>query len=526
MKISTGSKSTRADSGGVRVVTTGHALAQCGKFLALAALLSCGAGSPGFGQTSATKAVAIMSDYARCTEVVSGGFVNGNCVRIKIGDHVFFDSRRLGPASAGLYAVAVHEHKVLLQAHYNTFTAPGACQGLLQDLTSLPDGTFVVVAAKDEPTRYFDAQGQAALNIIGAQSGLQDARPRTSYFCIGAKGLRPGTAIEKAGMEELRYAGPDLGRKVPLVFPEPPAPQVSSSPGIHEGLKIGETEAIYYIPRNFNRASAEYFFCIHGAGAWHRPGAMTHIRQFQAIADRRNLILVAPAFDCVFNRPLDREKDFAPQGNLRDPKLIRDWYLWDFVALLGRGSEQRSDLRLLEIFDCFSRHLMKREKFHLYGHSGGAQFVCRFVLFHPEVVDTAAASSSGTFTFPRCDKDYPWGLGMDNLGKDFGQQVRTEGMKLTPAEFDDKIFRMLALKMFLIVGADETWEDHPDLAWQGKSTLDKTRSYYEALKQEHARRLLAGQPLPRTFPWELHILPGVGHDSRASGIKAGELLFP
>jgi len=468
----------------------------------------------------------MLGDYAECTEVVSGGFASGNCVRIKIGEHVFFDSRCLGPASAGLYVVAIHDHKVLLQAHYNTFTAPGASQGLLQDLTNLPDGAFVVVAAKDEPTRHFDGNGQEALCMIGAQRGLQGEPARTSYFCIGMKGLRRGMAIEKAGLEELRYAGPDVGRKIPLVFPEPPAPQLSSSPGIHEGLKIGETEVIYYIPKGFDKSSAKYFFCIHGAGAWHRPGAMTHVRQFQAIADRRNLVVVAPAFDCVFNRPLDRQKDFDPKGNLRDPKLIRDWYLWDFVALLSHGSEQRSDLRLLEIFDCFNRHLMKREKFLLYGHSGGAQFVCRFILFHPEVVDTAAASSAGTFTFPRYDKDYPWGLGMDNLARDFGQQVHTEGMNLTPAEFDEKIVRMLGLKMFLIVGGEETWEDHPELAWQGKSTLDKTRNYCEALKQEHARRSQAGQPVPKTFPWELHILPGVGHDSKASGIKAGELLFP
>jgi hypothetical protein len=85
---------------------------------------------------------------------------------------------------------------------------------------------------------------------------------------------------------------------------------------------------------------------------------------------------------------------------------------------------------------------------------------------------------------------------------------------------------MLGLKVFLMAGGEETWEDHPELAWQGKSTLDKTKNYYTALKQEHARRLQAGQSVPKTFPWELHILPGVGHDSKASGIKARELLFP
>jgi len=490
------------------------------------ALLVSGMGMPGAGRIAAQTPPPAFNDFARCAEVVSGGFAKGNRVRIKIGDQLFFDNRFAGAASAGLYVVAIRDGRVLLKAHYNTFTAPGASQGLLKDITGLPDGTCVVVAAKDEPTRHFDAGGQEALHQIGAGSGLQNARSRTSYLCIGMKGLRRGMAIEKIGLEELRYAGPEAGRKMTLVFQNPPAPPISSSPGVHEGLKVGETEAIYYIPENFDKRTAAYLFCIHGAGAWHRPGAMTHIRQFRDVADRDNLVVIAPAFDCVFNRPLDRSKDFDAKGNLKDPIVIRDWYLWDFVALLTRQGEQRSDLRLLEIFECFNRHLMRRAKFHLYGHSGGGQFVGRFILFHPEVIDRVAASSAGTFTFPRHDKDYPWGLKMDTVAARFGQQARTEGIALTPAEFDDKINRMLGLRLFLIAGGMETWEDHPELAWQGKSTLDKTRNYHDALKQEHARRLRASQPVPKEFPWELHILPDVGHDASASGVKAKELLFP
>ena len=47
--------------------------------------------------------------------------------------------------------------------------------------------------------------------MIGAEKGLKGEPTRTSYFCIGMKGLRRGMAIEKAGFEELRYAGPDVG---------------------------------------------------------------------------------------------------------------------------------------------------------------------------------------------------------------------------------------------------------------------------------------------------------------------------
>ena len=250
---------------------------------------------------------------------------------------------------------------------------------------------------------------------------------------------------------------------------------------------FGDTEVIYYIPKNFNSKTAKYFFGIHGAGDWHRPGALNRIAQFKAVADVKNLVVIAPAFDCILNWPINRERDLDKNWKFKDQRIIKDRYLWGFVTLLNKFNEHRTDLKLIEIFEFFNENLMRREKFHLYGHSGGGQFVCRFVTFYPELIDKVAASSPGTFAFPRRDKDYPYGLKLDNLEKTFGPQIEAEDLQLSNAELDQKINQLLDLRLFLIVGEEETTGRQAEMSWQGNGTLHKTRNYFAAMRAEDKR---------------------------------------
>ena len=304
--------------------------------------------------------------------------------------------------------------------------------------------------------------------------------------------------------------------------------RISTTPGMHEGLKVGKTEVIYYIPKNFDPKNAEYLFGIHGAGDWHRPGAVNRIYQFRKIADARNVVIIAPAFDCIFKRSLNRKEDFDKKGKLKDKTLIKDWYLWDFARLLNKRNQYRSDIKLIQIFNFFNKHLMKREKFHLYGHSGGGQFVVRFITFHPKLVDKVAASSAGSYVFPDYNKDYPYGLKMDNLKKTFGRQIRTQGIKLSTVALERKVNRMLDLKLFIIAGEnDNKIDNRPDRSWQGRHRLERAQNFYKIMKAEDQRFKKIGiRSDSKTFQYELHVLPSTGHDSAAAAQKAIELLFP
>lgn len=458
---------------------------------------------------------------------ISGGFASTNRVYIAIGNNIFYDQIPDCPATAGLYVVAVYENEVLLQCFYHTFQIESASEGLARDFEKLPVGTLVVVAGKDEPTRFFDERGQQALYQIGASVGLLGQPFRVSYLCIGIKGQLPGEAIELIGMNEQQYIGADSYTQLDLAFPEVPEPNVSSEPGIHEGLKIGETEAIYYIPEGFDPNTAEYFFAIHGAGDWHRPGAMTHIYQFKQLADRENLVLVAPAFDSILNWEPIRPDDFDEHGNFKDRRIIKNRYLWDFVGLLNHWNGARSDQKLIEIFNFFNKKLMQRDNFHLYGHSGGGQFVARFALFYPELPGKVAVSSAGTFAFPRHDVDYPYGLKMDNLKSEYPVVTDFNDIALDVNQLDEKLAAMLNLNLALAVGERETELDDSPQAWQGHNTLEKTLNFYEEMVLQDQILKDRGLRDPnKPFSFELYVLPNTGHDALASGQAVGRILFP
>jgi hypothetical protein len=466
-----------------------------------------------------------LARYASFSKIVSCKPHAENNLLISIGDHTFYDNVYNCPAKAGLYLVAILKNKVVLQRHYNTYFAPGASLGLAMDINNLPNGTFVAIASNNEATRYLDKRGQDALKSLGSKTGFTKIEG-ASYFCLGVKGLARGQAIENLEMRELKYIGAEAGKHLEFTFQEKKEAPISQIPGKHEGLIIGDTEAIYYIPKYFNQNTARYLFCIHGAGAWHRAGALTHISNFQKIADIENLVLIAPAFTHIYNWPVDRGKDLI-NGKWKDTRIIKDLHL-HHMSLLNEKTDQRADSKVIEIFEYFNRKLMKREKFYLYGHSGGAQFVSRFIFFHPELIDKVALSSAGSFLFPRQDIDFPYGIKMDDLEKNFGPHIKANDLKLSTAELDKKLNRMLDLKFFIIAGEKETvQENRPERDWQGKSTLEKTQNFYQTMREEDLRLKEKGvRPKSKPYQFELHIMPDVGHNAFPSADKTIELLLP
>ena len=297
--------------------------------------------------------------------------------------------------------------------------------------------------------------------------------------------------------------------------------KIDIRPGIHGGLKIGETEVLYYIPKYFDPNATEYLFGIHGAGGWHRPGAVNRIHQFANIAEIENLVVIAPAFDCILNWPLGKE-------GLKEKGIVKDSYLSDFINLVNKRNEHRTDLKLIETFEFFNKHLMKREKFHLYGHSGGGQFVSRFINFYPELLDKVGISSPGSFVFPRRDINYPYGLKLDSLETTFGRQIKADDLKLTDSELDRKLDKVLDLELFIIAGENDTWVDNrPERSWQGKTRFERAKNFYKVMKEEDQRLKAKGiRSNDKPFRFKLHTMKGVGHNSNAAAANAAELLFP
>lgn len=121
--------------------------------------------------------------------------------------------------------------------------------------------------------------------------------------------------------------------------------------------------------------------------------ARVFINRWTEEADQRCVVLLAPAFD---------QANFGghagPGGGYR--------------GLFGRHVS--ADVFVNAIVDATREQFPELpEKFLLYGHSAGGQFVSRYLVTHPERIEAAVISSAGSFAFP--DPDAPWANGMKRL---------------------------------------------------------------------------------------------------------------
>ena len=149
----------------------------------------------------------------------------------------------------------------------------------------------------------------------------------------------------------------------------------------------------------------------------------------------------------------------------------------------------------------------KVEKYDVFGHSAGAQFVHRYLIYKPQArVGKAVSASSGWYTMLDNAITFPYGL------------------KASPAEAKN-LSNLFAQKLFIIVGEKDTDENsfglrHNDIVdKQGLHRFDRAQYFYTN-SQAYA---LADSTL---FNWQYLTLPNVGHDYIATSAAAALLLYP
>lgn len=152
---------------------------------------------------------------------------------------------------------------------------------------------------------------------------------------------------------------------------------------------------IQYAPANLV-APVTCLVVVHGTPA-EDEAALTVARRFaeewRLAAEDRGLLLLAPAFDNANFGSYE-----GPRGGYR--------------GLFGR--EVRADTFLNEIVDSYRDEFDSfSNRFYLYGHSAGGQFVSRYVVVHPQRIEAAVISGAGTYAFPA--PDVAWADGMAPL---------------------------------------------------------------------------------------------------------------
>jgi poly(3-hydroxybutyrate) depolymerase len=145
------------------------------------------------------------------------------------------------------------------------------------------------------------------------------------------------------------------------------------------------------------------------------------------------------------------------------------------------------------------------ERYTLYGHSAGAQFVHRFVMFMPEArIAQAIAANAGWYTMPDSAAAFPYG---------------TQGAPITETELK----AALAKPMTVLLGTADTDTADPDLRTtpeanlQGPHRLARGQAFF-AMGRARAEQWAV------PFGWRIEFVPDVGHSNGLMAEAAAKLI--
>jgi poly(3-hydroxybutyrate) depolymerase len=150
-----------------------------------------------------------------------------------------------------------------------------------------------------------------------------------------------------------------------------------------------------------------------------------------------------------------------------------------------------------------------RERYTIYGHSAGAQFVHRFLLFAPDArFDAAVPANAGWYTMPVDDVAYPYGLRTD------------DGEVLVPAA---RIREAVERPVVILLGEEDNDPDASHLRRnaqadaQGLHRFERGHAFYETARARAAE-------LGADFNWRIETVPSVGHSNTRMAPAAARAL--
>ncbi|HJV87669.1 MAG TPA: hypothetical protein VJ698_19525 [Noviherbaspirillum sp.] len=237
----------------------------------------------------------------------------------------------------------------------------------------------------------------------------------------------------------------------------------------------------YYKPAGID-ANARVMFVMHGADR----RADQYRDAWVGFAKKYKLFVVVPEF---------AEKDFTIDeyqfGNVTDPRRER-WNFWIIEHLFD-------ELR--------RREGIASEKYYLFGHSAGAQFVHRFMIFMPAPrVRMAFAANAGSYTLPvYANSAFPMAL----------DRARVDEAQLAAA-FSRRLVVMLGEED--IDPNSEGLPTSPEAMAQGRNRYERGVHFFRLAQrqavQQHA-----------LLRWKLVSVPRVGHSNGEMAEAALHYLF-
>jgi len=232
----------------------------------------------------------------------------------------------------------------------------------------------------------------------------------------------------------------------------------------------------YHVPTGLTKNSP-IVIVMHGNGR----NATSYLNAWIPYANSKKFLLVVPEFTSA----LYSSSRYHYGNVLTSGGSAVDSTFWTYVTVEA-------------IFDEIKKRSgLEREKYYIYGHSAGGQFVHRMVIMMPGArYEEAIAANAGWYVIPDNDDVWPAGL----LGV---PSTMTLGTRL------GKIFDR---KLIVMLGTADTSTTDPDLPTraeamaQGKHRFERGHFFYDK-----AKSIAQSRGLP--FKWELAEVPGVAHSN-------------
>lgn len=246
-----------------------------------------------------------------------------------------------------------------------------------------------------------------------------------------------------------------------------------------------DVELFYTLPEEINNQT-QVLFIVHGGAR----DSEKYLDIWKKFTEHKNIILVAPEF---------KRADYEDYEYLN----ISDDY-----GVLNKNLNEHLHNSLSIFFSFFkSKYNLEIDTYKLYGHSGGAQFAHRLLLFSDyDNVSSAVIAGAGSYTFLN-NENYPYGL--------------KESNHLS----DKKIKRYLSQRVTFLIGNQDIkkFESSKKNNIQGKAMQGNNRfevgiNYFNNLITVSER-----QKIP--LRWKFQIAKGVAHDNEKMSLLASKILL-
>ena len=240
----------------------------------------------------------------------------------------------------------------------------------------------------------------------------------------------------------------------------------------------------YKLPKEINNKT-EILFIIHG----NSRNADGYIEVWASLANNKNVILIAPEFIKSTFPNYNTLQMSSSSGKIKSDTNL---YLNGSIDLLFNFYRNKFNV--------------KTDQYMIYGHSGGAQFVHRYLLMSDmPKIKKAVAANAGWYTF----------LG----GWKFPYGIKEPPSKLS----SDNLRRFLKMKLSVLIGSKDTEitssvNQSEGANKQGINRFQRANNFFISSSDVAKKHDLE-------FNWNYKIIKGVGHSNSKMSLAAAEVLL-